>query len=213
MSDDDPLIRALKNRKVDCEVRNLKIGDFAWICRDYQSHKELVLPYIIERKRMDDFASSIKDGRFHEQKFRLKQSGIQNLIYLVEKFGDDEHLGMPSSSIYQAATNTAIQDKFCVKYTDGLKGTVQYISCLHSILVRLFKDKALMSCPKADITKVSIEDSLVPLMVFEEFNKSASKTKVGIYYLYRISFVYRFNNTYQTEINYLIFIFLIGLDH
>ena len=30
--------------------------------------KELVLDYIIERKRMDDLASSIIDGRFREQK-------------------------------------------------------------------------------------------------------------------------------------------------
>ena len=30
--------------------------------------RELVLPYIIERKRMDDLSSSIVDGRFAEQK-------------------------------------------------------------------------------------------------------------------------------------------------
>jgi len=29
---------------------------------------ELVLDYILERKRMDDLASSIMDGRFKEQK-------------------------------------------------------------------------------------------------------------------------------------------------
>ena len=48
---------------------------------------EIVLPFIIERKRMDDLASSIKDGRFREQKFRLKQTGFKNLIYLVERYG------------------------------------------------------------------------------------------------------------------------------
>ena len=36
---------------------------------------------------MDDLASSIKDGRFREQKFRLKQTGFKNLIYLVERYG------------------------------------------------------------------------------------------------------------------------------
>jgi hypothetical protein len=30
--------------------------------------RELVLDYIVERKRMDDLCSSIKDGRFKEQK-------------------------------------------------------------------------------------------------------------------------------------------------
>jgi crossover junction endonuclease MUS81 len=30
--------------------------------------RELVMDYIVERKRMDDLCSSIKDGRFKEQK-------------------------------------------------------------------------------------------------------------------------------------------------
>lgn len=56
------------------EVRHLKVGDFAWICRPRRhpatgtNIPELILPYIVERKRMDDLARSIKDGRFHEQK-------------------------------------------------------------------------------------------------------------------------------------------------
>ena len=33
--------------------------------------REAVLEYIIERKRMDDLASSITDGRFREQKVTL----------------------------------------------------------------------------------------------------------------------------------------------
>ena len=33
--------------------------------------RELVLDYIVERKRMDDLCSSIKDGRFKEQKVRF----------------------------------------------------------------------------------------------------------------------------------------------
>ena len=30
--------------------------------------REIVLEYVVERKRMDDLAGSIIDGRFHEQK-------------------------------------------------------------------------------------------------------------------------------------------------
>jgi len=50
------------------EVRRLKVGDFAWIARCRKTNDELILPYIIERKRMDDLSASIVDGRFHEQK-------------------------------------------------------------------------------------------------------------------------------------------------
>ena len=54
-----------------------------------QNIRELILPYIVERKRMDDLAGSIKDGRYKEQKHRLLQCGIQSIIYLVEKTGSN----------------------------------------------------------------------------------------------------------------------------
>lgn len=63
----DQLVKELEAEGVTLEVRSLKVGDFAWLSRN-SSGQELLLPYIIERKRLDDLASSIKDGRFHEQK-------------------------------------------------------------------------------------------------------------------------------------------------
>ncbi len=40
--------------------------------------KEAVLEYIVERKRMDDLAGSIIDGRFNEQKVYISLSGHRN---------------------------------------------------------------------------------------------------------------------------------------
>jgi crossover junction endonuclease MUS81 len=34
------------------------------------------LDFIIERKKADDLAASILDGRYKDQKYRLKNSGI-----------------------------------------------------------------------------------------------------------------------------------------
>jgi ERCC4-type nuclease len=45
---------------------------------------DYVLDFIIERKTADDLAASIMDGRYEEQKFRLRNCGINNVIYLVE---------------------------------------------------------------------------------------------------------------------------------
>jgi len=45
---------------------------------------DYVLDFIVERKTADDLAASIMDGRYEEQKFRLKNCGINNVIYLVE---------------------------------------------------------------------------------------------------------------------------------
>lgn len=133
------MLYELSNIRVPYEIRHLKIGDYTWICRERSTKKELVLPYIVERKRMDDFGSSIKDGRFHEQKFRLKQCGLQNLIYLVESYGQNNHTGLPMTTLQQAATNTLVQDGFTVKFTDDLRSTAEYLSCLSGLLIKTYK--------------------------------------------------------------------------
>lgn len=64
----DATVAELTQLGVLFEVRRLKIGDFAWIARCRKTNDELIMSYIIERKRMDDLSASIVDGRFHEQK-------------------------------------------------------------------------------------------------------------------------------------------------
>ena len=56
-------VEELDSLGIAYETRKLSIGDFVWIARGY-NNKELVLPYIVERKRMDDLRSSIMDGRY-----------------------------------------------------------------------------------------------------------------------------------------------------
>lgn len=136
----DATIQFLEKEKIKFEVRKLQVGDFAWICRDHDNtNHELVIPYIVERKRVDDLGSSIKDGRFHEQKFRLKQSGIQNLIYLIESHGNNVHTGLPIQTLLQAATNTQVQSKFQVKFTDGHSESMLYLSVLTELLTDIYK--------------------------------------------------------------------------
>lgn len=68
--------KSFQNCGVPYDVRKLSIGDYLWICKPKAGsglgpEHELALPYVIERKRMDDVVSSIKDGRFKEQKVIL----------------------------------------------------------------------------------------------------------------------------------------------
>jgi ERCC4-type nuclease len=62
------------------EVDTLPLGDI--IISDDEGNEKL----IIERKQLSDLASSIKDGRYAEQSFRLKNMPLHNhnIIYLVE---------------------------------------------------------------------------------------------------------------------------------
>ena len=64
---------------------DLKLGDFVWILENVNKPNVcFVLNLIVERKRMDDLESSIKDQRAAQQKLRLKRCGITRCIYLVE---------------------------------------------------------------------------------------------------------------------------------
>lgn len=155
----------LKENNVVNEVRKLNVGDFTWIARHKtDKSKELVLPYIVERKRLDDLSHSIKDGRFHEQKFRLKQCGIENVIYLIENHikSGNVQCGLPFTTLLQAATNTQIHSQFQVKFTENNQHTALYITVMTSFIDNIFKNKAPIK---------------LKLMEFEKFNQSAVKQR------------------------------------
>jgi crossover junction endonuclease MUS81 len=71
-SDRDYFSKKLEEKGVQVITRALDIGDVLWIAKPKEPNlllpKEVVLDHIVERKRMDDLVSSIKDGRFNEQK-------------------------------------------------------------------------------------------------------------------------------------------------
>lgn len=159
------------------EVRRLKVGDFVWIARCRETNNELVMPYIIERKRMDDLSASIVDGRFHEQKFRLKQSGIENLMYIVENIDKNSRFSIPLPSLFQASVNCLVQDGFTVKYTKNHKDSMSHLSCITKILIKIYKDKRLVGCKKEHLIQTDNVGNTMRLMEFKEFNKASSKQK------------------------------------
>jgi len=77
------IIEKLKEeRKYNCEIEvlNLDLGDII-ICDKKKEEK-----VIIERKTLQDLASSIRDGRYNEQSYRLNNCNLHNhhIIYLLE---------------------------------------------------------------------------------------------------------------------------------
>lgn len=71
-ADREYISKKLIEKGVQVILRALDIGDVLWIAKPKEPNpllpKEVVLDHIVERKRMDDLVSSIKDGRFNEQK-------------------------------------------------------------------------------------------------------------------------------------------------
>lgn len=116
-----------QGKNVKSELRSLKVGDIVWVARSKINHQELVLPFVIERKRMDDFAASIKDGRFHEQKFRLRKCGLNYVIYLLEDYLKNKHCGLPMVTLNQARANTRVQDGFMICQSASLRYTKNFL--------------------------------------------------------------------------------------
>ncbi|CAK9440236.1 uncharacterized protein LODBEIA_P43360 [Lodderomyces beijingensis] len=77
--------RKLEAAGVKCDVMALACGDCIWAARNIKTGKQAILNYLCERKRTDDLCDSIKDGRFQEQKNRMKKSGMSHCFYLVEE--------------------------------------------------------------------------------------------------------------------------------
>ncbi len=89
-----------------------------------------VLDYIIERKTADDLAASIVDKRYNQQKFRLQNSNIKNIFYLVEG-KVSQHANLPQSTINKAVLNTQIVQNFKVRTTQSLQESIRLITEMH----------------------------------------------------------------------------------
>jgi hypothetical protein len=74
--DEDAICKGLSDWGIRVDVRALRLGDIAWIARLKDGvqpelggdERECVLDYVAERKRLDDLCSSIRDGRYDDQK-------------------------------------------------------------------------------------------------------------------------------------------------
>ncbi len=183
----DILIDELKKSKIKFDIGKLHVGDFAWIARPKSANgaatdKDLILNCILERKRMDDFCSSILDGRYKEQKFRLKKCGITKRIYLIEEHGSMKHMSLPEKSLVQADVNTQIIDRLIVHHTTDPKDTAHYLIEMTHFLTAVYQDKTLNVCAKQDLDKFNEEDTVKALalsycMTLKEFNAFSNKNK------------------------------------
>ncbi|XP_054457570.1 crossover junction endonuclease MUS81 [Anoplopoma fimbria] len=191
------LVKELQRNGVTFDVRKLNVGDFLWVAREKvapvpgqlraPTGRELVLDYIIERKRMDDLCGSIIDGRFREQKFRLKRCGLRRPCYLVEECGSAaSHLSLPETTLQQAIVNTQVVDGFFVKRVQDVRESAAYLTVMTRYLIKLYQNCTLI-CRSRELEgdggsdeEEEEEERGTPscsLISFAEFNYGAIKNK------------------------------------
>lgn len=112
-------------------IESLDIGDVHCV-----QNGKVVL--IIERKSLDDLAASIKDGRYREQKLRLKASGLE-FVYLLEgivrKTTPQSKINrLPTKTVVSSMINMCVRDKIRMLSTPSLHHTLYFLHQLYEKL-------------------------------------------------------------------------------
>lgn len=124
-------------KEINIINENLSIGDIT-ICDN--DNNEYV---IFERKTLNDLSSSIKDGRYNEQSFRLNNCNIHNhnIIYLIE--GDNDiynlsknHKYTPIKTLLSSIISIMYYKGFSVYKSKNINETADFIICFADKLKR-----------------------------------------------------------------------------
>lgn len=114
------LIETLKSRDVEYIQAGLNLGDI--LISDTQD----VVYCLIERKTICDLLSSIRDGRYSEQKSRLKSNfNVKNILYIIEDYESFSQLN--NKSLESALLNTIFRDDIKIMFSKNLYDTSDII--------------------------------------------------------------------------------------
>jgi crossover junction endonuclease MUS81 len=161
-TDRDYMQEELAKRGIKPIVRALELGDALWVARCKQpgwlarqgaEGDEVVLDWVVERKRLDDLIGSLRDGRFHEQKFRLKRSGVKNVIYLVEEISmDSTHFQKYEEAVQSAMASMQVVNGYFLKQTQKMDDTIRYLASMTKMLKSVYEGKTLDVIPTGVLT-------------------------------------------------------------
>lgn len=134
---------AMNRKGIKMETRQLALGDIIWVAIHKKTKFCCVLNTIIERKRLDDLAASIKDNRFMEQKNRLEKSGCSQKYYLIEETMQSSVVNM-AEALKTALWMILIYYRFSVIRTMNSTDTVEKLYVLDSIVKHHYHKKDLL---------------------------------------------------------------------
>ncbi|GAA5993016.1 hypothetical protein JCM11641_007925 [Rhodosporidiobolus odoratus] len=142
---------------VRTERRMLVLGDMVWVARRWDWDKDrpmdkgeggdVVLDAIVERKRLDDLCSSIIDGRYVGQKFRYKDSGISNRIYLIEKYDTAAQYEKFGKQIWTCKSQLQVNDGFFVHESANIADTINWLKNRTKVMAEEYEGSPLHIIP------------------------------------------------------------------
>jgi ERCC4-type nuclease len=137
--------------RLTAETKNLVLGD---ICIEKEGQDVV----IIERKTVADLVSSICDGRYNEQSFRLLESTLppHRIVYLIEG-SLDSNQSLPKKNIITAMISLWFSKGFSVVQTANIDDTVEFIQYLFEKVSKESVEKDYVST-----IKIKKKDKLTP---------------------------------------------------
>ena len=142
-SDREFFSRAFERKGMKSEIRQLALGDIIWVAKNKNTGMQCVLNTIVERKRLDDLALSIRDNRFMEQKNRLEKSGCDYKYYLIEETMSG-NIGNMNEALKTALWLILIYYKFSMVRTCNSDETVEKIHALHTVVSQHYSEKDIL---------------------------------------------------------------------
>lgn len=116
---ENKLIDLFEKNNIEFVKKQLDIGDII-----LEKNDEINL--LIERKTIQDLISSIKDGRYKEQKTRiLSKINIDNVLYLIE--GRVDNLKYDEKVVFGSITNMIFRDNIKLINTGNIKQSYDLI--------------------------------------------------------------------------------------
>jgi ERCC4-type nuclease len=161
------------------EQKQLQIGDV--ILKNNEEKEQI----IIERKSLYDLASSIKDGRYKEQSFRLNNCSVpnHNIIYLIE--GDWENYDankgrMNKDTLLSACITLNHYKGFTIWQTRNTYDTVIFITQLANKVEKMNRsEKPFYETSEITNTKEYIDVACVN----REKKKNIDENNIGVFML------------------------------
>jgi crossover junction endonuclease MUS81 len=118
--------------KIEINVQQLDIGDI----HIYFSYNDNNYLYIYERKTSNDLIASIKDGRYKEQKLRLKASNATSINYIIEGDSITSIKNKNNQKILTSAyLHTFYRDKINVFFTNNIEDTITFLLLLSTKII------------------------------------------------------------------------------
>ena len=154
-------LKEILENEADFEFQNLDIGDIV-----FKKDNEVVL--VVERKTQSDLYSSIRDGRYKEQKLRLISSySLNQILYLIEE--SKNKFKINESIVKGAIVNMTFRDGIKILFSNNLVETSEYIRLLKKKIEKnpefFIKSKVELDNPKTsylETVKVAKKDNMTP---------------------------------------------------